>query len=178
MSLIFGSLGFIIGHEITHGFDNTGRHFDKYGNLVEWWGNKSAQQFSALSQCFVDEYSDFIIYGHHANGVSTLGENIADNGGLRISYNAFRSLFEKQNFNDAVLPGLNMTVNQQFFLGFAQTWCSYYQPEYAIQLLVLDVHSNSRDRVNGVLRNMPEFTEAFNCKSTSPMNPPNKCSLW
>jgi predicted metalloendopeptidase len=178
MSLIFGSLGFIIGHELTHGFDNTGRQYDRHGNMVDWWGNASSQQFTDLSQCFVDEYNNFIIYGQHANGQSTLGENLADNGGLKISYNALSQWLEMNGFSDATLPGLNMTLQQQFFLSFAQTWCAYTWPEYAVQLIVLDVHSNARDRVNGVLRNMPQFASVFECPATSAMNPSNKCSLW
>lgn len=178
MSLIFGSIGFVIGHEITHGFDNTGRQFDKYGNLVDWWGNQSAQQFNDLAQCFIDEYSQFVIYGHHENGVSTLGENIADNGGLRISYDALQTWLDDHNYDDALLPGLNMTHSQQFFLSFAQTWCSAYKPQYAIMLLANDVHSNGRDRVNGVVRNMPEFAEAFDCPADAKLNPSKRCTLW
>lgn len=178
MSLIFGSIGFIMGHEITHGFDNAGSQYDKHGNMVDWWGNQSAQQFNHLAQCFVDEYNQFIVYEHHENGVSTLGENIADNGGLRISYNALQTWLSDNRYNDAMLPGLNMTHSQQFFLSFAQTWCSAYQPRYAIMLLANDVHSNARYRVNGVVRNMPEFAESFSCRSDSKLNPSNKCTLW
>lgn len=177
-SLSFGGLGFIIGHELTHGFDNSGRQFDKYGNMVDWWGNDSANEFKKRSQCLIDEYNSFEVYGEHVDGVSTLGENIADNGGIKISLEAYQDWLKSHDGEDKLLPGLNMTSTQQFFLGYAQVWCTYYTRQYAIQSIVTDFHSNAQYRVNGVLRNVPEFSKAFSCPAESPMNPKNKCSLW
>lgn len=177
-ALSFGALGFIIGHELTHGFDNSGRQFDKYGNMVDWWGNGSAIEFNKRSQCLVDEYSNFEVFGERVDGVSTLGENIADNGGIKISLEAYQEWLKNHDGEDKLLPGLNMTLTQQFFLGYAQVWCTFYTRQYAIQSIVTDFHSNAQYRVNGVLRNVPEFSQAFSCPSESPMNPTKKCSLW
>lgn len=177
-SLSFGAIGFIIGHELTHGFDNSGRHYDKYGNMMDWWGNSSAIAFNQRSQCLVEEYDSFQVYNEHIDGLSTLGENIADNGGMKISLQAYKEWLTNHSGQDELLPGLNMTSLQQFFLSFAQVWCTYYSQQYAIEAIVTDPHSNAKYRVNGVLQNIPEFSQAFSCPSDSPMNPKKKCSLW
>jgi predicted metalloendopeptidase len=179
-SVVFGAIGFIIGHELMHSFDNTGRQFDKYGNMVDWWGNGSAKEFLKRSQCFKEEYSKFEVNGHRLNGLTTLGENIADNGGMKLSYAAYNR-WVKMNDNEAsdkVLPGLNMTRDQLFFLSSAQIWCGSSTDQSIVQSILTDPHSNRRYRVNGVVRNMPNFAQSFFCSKKAALNPKERCTLW
>lgn len=177
-SLLFGAVGVVMGHELTHAFDNQGRMYDKDGNLNNWWTNESSQAFVEQTGCLVEEYSAFSVNGDPLNGLTTLGENIADNGGVKTAFFAYQEWLQQQVAPEVVLPGLNMTDNQLFFLSFAQVWCSYYTPEYAQQSLVTDAHSYAKYRVIGVLKNMPEFSEAFQCPIGSYMNPAKKCHVW
>jgi predicted metalloendopeptidase len=180
MSVNFGAIGYIIGHEFLHGFDNTGRQFDKFGNMVEWWGNASAQEYVKRSKCFQDEYSKFEVNGHRLNGLLTLGENIADNGGLKLSYAAYNRWASKNTdeTRDQLLPGLNMTRSQQFFLAAAQVWCGSATEQAVVQSIQTDEHSPGRYRVIGAFRNTLEFAEAFSCSKTAALNPPEKCSMF
>ncbi|XP_015234612.1 PREDICTED: membrane metallo-endopeptidase-like 1 isoform X2 [Cyprinodon variegatus] len=179
-ALNFGGIGMVIGHEITHGFDDNGRNFDKDGNMLNWWSNYSADHFKEQSQCMVQQYGNFIwnlAGGQNVSGISTLGENIADNGGVRQAYKAYLKWVETEG-EEPQLPGLDMDHKQLFFLNFAQVWCGAYRPEYASQSIKTDSHSPLEYRVLGSLQNFEAFSEAFQCPIGSPMNPEQKCRVW
>ncbi|XP_072428191.1 neprilysin-like [Chiloscyllium punctatum] len=179
-ALNFGAIGMVIGHEITHGFDDNGRNFDKEGNLMDWWTKQSAKNFKALSQCMIYEYGNFswdLAGGQHLSGINTLGENIADNGGIRQAYKAYQ-LHVKKSGMDSLLPGIDLNDNQLFFLNFAQVWCGIYRPEYAVNSIKTDVHSPGKFRVLGSLQNFEEFSNAFHCTKNDYMNPEQKCRVW
>ncbi|KPP69864.1 membrane metallo-endopeptidase-like 1-like [Scleropages formosus] len=178
-ALNFGGIGMVIGHEITHGFDDNGRNFDKDGNMNNWWSNYSAEHFKDQSQCMVQQYGNFcwkLAGGQNVSGISTLGENIADNGGVRQAYKAYMKWVEREG-EEQRLPGLDLNHKQLFFLNFAQVWCGSYRPEYASQSIKTDSHSPLEYRVMGSLQNFNSFSEAFSCKPGSPMNPVVKCRL-
>uniref|UniRef100_A0A674BFJ9 Membrane metalloendopeptidase like 1 n=1 Tax=Salmo trutta TaxID=8032 RepID=A0A674BFJ9_SALTR len=179
-ALNFGGIGMVIGHEITHGFDDNGRNFDKDGNMLNWWSNYSAEHFKDQSQCMVQQYGNFnwkLAGGQNVSGISTLGENIADNGGVRQAYKAYMKWMEREG-EEHRLPGLDMDHKQLFFLNFAQVWCGAYRPEYASQSIKTDSHSPLEYRVLGSLQNFGAFSEAFQCKPGTPMNPEIKCRVW
>ncbi|XP_004704190.1 neprilysin [Echinops telfairi] len=179
-SLNFGGIGMVIGHEITHGFDDSGRNFNKDGDLVDWWSQQSADNFKEQSKCMVHQYGNFtwdLAGGQHLNGINTLGENIADNGGIGQAYRAYQNHIKK-NGEEKLLPGLDLNHKQLFFLNFAQVWCGTYRPEYAVNSIKTDVHSPGSFRIIGTLQNSPEFSEAFQCPKKSYMNPENKCRVW
>ncbi|NXV43038.1 NEP protein, partial [Uria aalge] len=179
-SLNYGGIGMVIGHEITHGFDDNGRNFNENGDLVDWWTEESARNFKDLSQCMVYQYGNFswdLAGGQHLSGINTLGENIADNGGIRQAYKAYEN-FVKKHGKEKLLPGLEMNHKQLFFLNFAQVWCGTYRPEYAVNSIKTDVHSPGKFRVIGSLQNCPEFSEAFSCSKTNYMDPAKKCRVW
>nr|XP_046149650.1 neprilysin-like isoform X2 [Oncorhynchus gorbuscha] len=179
-SLNFGGIGMVIGHEITHGFDDNGRNYDKDGDLKEWWTPSSTQNFVNLSKCIVDQYGSFswdLANGQNLNGNNTLGENIADNGGIRQSYQAYLNYVEK-NGNEPLLPGINLNHQQLFFLNFAQVWCGTHRPQQAVNSIKVDVHSPGKFRVLGSLQNFPEFAKAFNCPKNSSMVPDSICRVW
>ncbi|XP_075013774.1 neprilysin [Calonectris borealis] len=179
-SLNYGGIGMVIGHEITHGFDDNGRNFNENGDLVDWWTEESARNFKELSQCMVYQYGNFswdLAGGQQLSGINTLGENIADNGGIRQAYKAYKN-FVKKHGKEKLLPGLEMNHKQLFFLNFAQVWCGTYRPEYAVNSIKTDVHSPGKFRVIGSLQNSPEFSEAFSCTKTNYMDPPKKCRVW
>ncbi|NXI48765.1 NEP protein, partial [Chloroceryle aenea] len=179
-SLNYGGIGMVIGHEITHGFDDNGRNFNENGDLVDWWTEQSARNFKDLSQCMVYQYGNFswdLAGGQHLSGINTLGENIADNGGIRQAYKAYEN-FVKKHGKEKLLPGLEMNHKQLFFLNFAQVWCGTYRPEYAVNSIKTDVHSPGKFRVIGSLQNSPEFSEAFSCTETNYMDPAKKCRVW
>ena len=165
----YGAIGVVIGHELTHGFDDQGRKFDADGNLKDWWQASDEQHFNKLADCFVKEYGSFeAAPGVHQNGQLTLGENTADNGGIRLAYMALMdALAKKQESPSAKVDGY--TQSQQFFLGFAQMWCSNMRPEYARLRAQTDPHSLPEFRVTGVVKNMPEFGHAFGCKTGDQM---------
>ncbi|XP_065701115.1 neprilysin isoform X2 [Patagioenas fasciata] len=179
-SLNYGGIGMVIGHEITHGFDDNGRNFNENGDLVDWWSEESARNFKELSQCIVYQYGNFswdLAGGQQLSGINTLGENIADNGGVRQAYKAYEN-YVKKHGKEKLLPGLEMNHKQLFFLNFAQVWCGTYRPEYAVNSIKTDVHSPGKFRVIGSLQNSPEFSEAFSCTETNYMDPPKKCRVW
>uniref|UniRef100_A0A3B3CPN2 Membrane metallo-endopeptidase-like 1 n=1 Tax=Oryzias melastigma TaxID=30732 RepID=A0A3B3CPN2_ORYME len=179
-ALNFGGIGMVIGHEITHGFDDNGRNFDKDGNMLNWWSNYSAEHFKEQSQCMVQQYGNFnwkLAGGQNVSGISTLGENIADNGGVRQAYKAYLKWMEMEG-EEPRLPGLDMDHKQLFFLNFAQVWCGAYRPEYASQSIKTDSHSPLEYRVLGSLQNFEAFSEAFQCQKGSQMNPELKCRVW
>ena len=171
----FGGAGAVIGHELTHGFDDQGRQFDARGNLKDWWTPADARSFEQRAQCFVDEYAGFSpVEGVHLNGKLTLGENTADNGGLRIALMAYLTRTAAQPAQ--TLDGF--TPEQRVFLGWGQVWCQNVRPERARMLAQGDPHSPGHDRVNGVVSNMPEFQKAFACKADAPMVRKNQCRVW
>jgi endothelin-converting enzyme/putative endopeptidase len=171
----FGGAGAVIGHELTHGFDDQGRQFDARGNLKDWWTPADAKAFEDRAQCFVDYYSSLTaVEDVKLNGKLTLGENAADNGGLRISLMAY--LARTSAAPAATLDGF--TPQQRVFLGWGQVWCENMRPERARMLAQTNPHSPGRERVNGVVANMPEFQKAFSCKADAPMVRKNSCRVW
>jgi len=171
----FGGIGMVIGHELTHGFDDQGRQFDAQGNLKDWWTPEDAKEFERRAACVVDEYGSFAAVGDlKMNGKLTLGENTADNGGMRIAYMALMdTLKDKQP-----QPIDGFTPAQRFFLGQAQVWCANMSDAEARLRVATDPHSLPKYRVNGVVSNMPEFAQAFGCKEGSPMIRTQACRVW
>uniref|UniRef100_A0AAY4CNT4 Neprilysin n=1 Tax=Denticeps clupeoides TaxID=299321 RepID=A0AAY4CNT4_9TELE len=179
-SLNYGGIGMVIGHEITHGFDDSGRNYDKDGDLKDWWTPSSTQEFQELSKCIVNQYGSFswdLANGQNLNGNLTLGENIADNGGIRQSYQAYQN-YVKKHGPEKPLPGIDLNHEQLFFLNFAQIWCGTYRPENAVNSIKTDDHSPGEFRVLGSLQNFPEFAKAFNCKPQNAMVPKKTCRVW
>ena len=171
----YGAIGSVMGHELTHGFDDQGRQFDAEGNLHNWWTPEDAAEFEKRADCFIKEYSAFTpVDDVHLNGKLTLGENTADNGGVHLSFMALmKSLDGKPQ------PKIDgFTPQQRFFLGYAQVWCQNVRPEAARMRAQIDPHSDGRDRVNGVLGNMPEFREAFACREGQAMVHAPSCRVW
>ncbi|XP_034721100.1 endothelin-converting enzyme 1-like, partial [Etheostoma cragini] len=153
------------------------REYDKEGNLRPWWRNSSVEAFRRRTECMTEQYSKYTVNGEPVNGRQTLGENIADNGGLKAAYNAYQSWIRK-NGAEKQLPAVNLTNDQLFFLGFAQVWCSVRTPESAHEGLMTDSHSPPRYRVIGTLANSPDFSRHFNCPEGSPMNTGRRCEVW
>ncbi|XP_025059498.1 endothelin-converting enzyme 1 isoform X2 [Alligator sinensis] len=176
-SLNFGGIGVVVGHELTHAFDDQGREYDKDGNLRPWWKNSSVEAFKHKTECMVEQYGNYTVNGEAVNGRHTLGENIADNGGLKAAYRAYLNWLKK-NGNEDTLPTLGLTNHQLFFVGFAQVWCSVRTPESSHEGLITDPHSPSRFRVIGTISNSKEFSEHFHCPPGAPMNPQKKCEVW
>jgi endothelin-converting enzyme/putative endopeptidase len=170
----FGGIGMVIGHELTHGFDDEGRQFDLKGNLNDWWTPEDAKEFDKREACLVDEYSKFSVApGANVNGKLTLGENTADNGGLRV---ALMALLNTIGANQNKIDGF--TPEQRMFLSFGQIWCENIREEAARLQVQTNPHSPARFRVNGVVVNMPEFQKAFACKASQPMANANACRVW
>ncbi len=171
----FGGIGAVIGHELTHGFDDVGRQFDAEGNLKDWWLPEDAKAFEQRAECFVREYSNFTTAGDvKLNGKLTLGENTADNGGLRIAYMALMSVLAGKT--EPEIDGF--TPEQRFFLAWGQTWCTNVREEDERFRTQTDPHSPARYRVNGVVENMPEFEKAFSCQAGQPMVRQPACRVW
>jgi putative endopeptidase len=171
----YGGIGAVIGHELTHGFDDQGRRYDGRGNLRDWWTADDGKAFDQRANCVVQEYGGFSpIPGVHLNGKLTLGENVADNGGIRL---AFKAMMDRM----AGHPLQNVdgfTPQQQFFLGFAQLWCGSSTPESEAVRAKTDPHSPGEFRVNGVVQNMPEFSSAWSCKVGDTMVSDKACRIW
>jgi len=170
----FGGIGAVIGHELTHGFDDQGRQFDAQGNLRDWWTPEDAKEFEKRAACIEQEYSKFeVAPGATVNGKLTLGENTADNGGVRI---ALMALLNTIGGSRPKVDGF--TPEQRLFLAFGQVWCENEREE-AVRLQVkTDPHAPPGARVNGVVQNMPEFQQAFSCKAGQPMVSANACRVW
>jgi len=173
-ALNYGSAGGLIGHEITHGFDDQGGQFDAQGNVRNWWTAEDGHAFEARTSCIATQYSDYVVAGDtHINGRLTLGENTADNGGLRLALIAYLAG-----------PGATaqrvdgFTPEQRLFLGWAQGWCETARPEAERLKAAINPHSSNRYRVNGPASNMPEFQKAFSCKAEAPMVRQNACRVW
>jgi putative endopeptidase len=171
----FGGIGAVIGHELTHGFDDEGRKFDAQGNLRDWWTAQDGKEFEKRAACIADQYSGFTAVDDlKVNGKLTLGENTADNGGMRIAYMALLSALAGKE--PAPIDGL--TAQQRFFLGWANVWCENRSDEFSRMLTQVDPHSPGKWRVNGVVSNMPEFREAYHCKPDAAMANQNACRVW
>ena len=171
----YGDTGGTIGHELTHGFDDEGRQFDAQGNLRDWWTEGDGKEFVKRASCISDQYSTYtIIDDIKINGKLTLGEDVADLGGLILAYMAWKEDTKGQNLQP--LDGL--TPDQRFFVGYGQSWCGETRDETKRLRATVDPHSPEKYRTNGVVSNMPEFQEAFHCKATSPMVNQNRCRVW
>ncbi|XP_054940104.1 endothelin-converting enzyme 2 isoform X7 [Physeter macrocephalus] len=176
-ALNFGGIGVVMGHELTHAFDDQGREYDKEGNLRPWWQNESLAAFRNHTACMEEQYSQYQVNGEKLNGRQTLGENIADNGGLKAAYNAYQAWLRKHG-KEQQLPAVGLTNHQLFFVGFAQVWCSVRTPESSHEGLVTDPHSPARFRVLGTLANSRDFLRHFGCPVGSPMNSGLLCEVW
>jgi len=185
--LNYGAIGMVIGHEITHGFDDQGRQYDGSGSVAPWWSDSTIQAFSKQAQCFIDQYSNyslpelFPILGEedsHLNGRNTQGENIADNGGIHETFRAYSRSVEAEG-EEPALPGLTQFSPQQMlFISYAQVWCEIQTPESLLGQVLGDVHSPGKFRVIGPLGNSEDFQREFSCPADSPMNREEKCKLW
>jgi putative endopeptidase len=193
-ALNFGAIGMVVGHELTHGFDDEGRQFDAEGNLRDWWSPAVGAEFDKRAACVEHQFDEYVpIDDMHIKGKLTLGENIADLGGLKLSFAAL----QRAALAGAVTAGADasaagagagapmpsvggFTPAQQFFVGFAQAWCANYRPEALRLLVATNPHSPPKYRVIGPLSNLPEFAAAFQCKEGSPMVPPaaKRCEIW
>jgi len=175
----FGGIGVVIGHELTHGFDDQGRKFDPKGNLRDWWTEQDGKEFEKRASCIADEYSNFVsVDDLKLNGKLTLGENTADNGGARIALAALEQMIAQDKTGKAGEKIDGYTPEQRFFLGFGRVWCQKMRPESARARVLTDPHSPGRYRVNGVVQNMPEFEKAWGCKSGQAMVAQNACHVW
>jgi putative endopeptidase len=174
----YGHIGAVVGHELTHGFDDEGKKFDASGNLSDWWTAEDTKKFEQKTDCEVKEYGSFVaVEDVKVNGKLTLGENTADNGGLRLAYLAFLADAKRKNI-DITKKQDGYTLLQQFFLGFGQDWCGDTRPAQMRLQVQTDPHSPRQFRVNGVVQNMSEFGQAFGCKTGQPMMPVNACRVW
>jgi endothelin-converting enzyme/putative endopeptidase len=171
----FGAIGAVIGHELTHGFDDQGRKFDARGNLADWWTEEDAKEFEKRVSCVADQYSQYTAAGDvHVNGRLTLGENVADNGGVRIAHMALMDTLK--GASAPLVDGFS--PEQRVFLGWGQIWCENETEQAAKLRVQTDPHSPGRYRVNGVVSNMPEFQKAFSCPAGAPMVRENACRVW
>jgi putative endopeptidase len=170
-----GGMGFVVGHELTHGFDDQGSQFDEKGNLADWWEPKVAEAFKKRTKCVEDLYAGFTpAPGLSLNGELTKGENIADLGGVKLAFAAYRGL----RAGEEPIVAEGHSEDQLFFLASGQVWCSKLRDEYLRLMVQTDPHSPPQYRVNGPLSQLPEFAEAFECSEGTPMHPKEVCSVW
>jgi endothelin-converting enzyme len=173
----YGAFGSVAGHELSHAFDSTGRHYDQNGNFTDWWSNGTVKAFKEKVECFVDQYSNFTVPGPddkplHVNGRLTLGENIADAGGLSASFQAWKRRSAETPNQD--LPGLeHFTQEQMFFVSYSNWWCGKTRKDTAINRIYTDPHAPKWARILGTMANSREFRESFQCKVKEPT-----CQLW
>jgi predicted metalloendopeptidase len=178
----YGGIGLVMGHELSHGFDDQGRKFDGDGNLHEWWSPEVNKAFVERAECVAKQYDGYVAVSTkdpatgavddvHLNGHLTLGENIGDIGGLKLMLAALRSRGSQPE-----VGGFN--AEQQAMIAFGQVWCTNYRPEAARTQALTNPHSTSQWRVNGPLQDNPDFERAFSCKPGSPMAPVNRCTVW
>ena len=175
----YGAVGIIIGHEITHGFDDQGRKFDEKGNLRDWWTPEDAKAYEQRDQCIIDEYTEEIPEaGVKQNGQLTAGEDTADNGGSHLAFLALSDKLQSEGKSLDTKDPDGWTPRQKFFLSYANEWCTQYRPEFMRTVVMTNPHSIPKYRVNNVVSNMPEFEQAFSCKAGSPMVRNNQCRVW
>ena len=171
----YGDTGGTIGHELTHGFDDEGRQFDAQGNLRDWWTPEDGKEFVKRASCISDQYSTYVVIDDiKINGKLTLGEDVADLGGLLLAYKAWKDDTKGQTLE----PIDGLTPDQRFFVGYGQSWCGETRDETKRMRATVDPHSPEKYRTNGVVSNMPQFQEAFHCKAGSPMVNQNRCQVW
>ncbi|KAJ8668211.1 hypothetical protein QAD02_009874 [Eretmocerus hayati] len=176
----YGAIGTIIGHEITHGFDDMGSQFDKEGKATDWWKNKTKTEFLKRVQCVIDQANNYTVSGTSLkiNGINTQGENLADYGGIKVAYLAYNE-WKKHHGEEQSLPGLqNYSSKQMFWISAAHMWCDAIRPESIELIINMGSHSPNEFRINGPLSNLPEFARDFNCSLGSKMNPRGKCTVW
>ncbi len=172
----YGAIGFVMGHELTHGFDDQGRKFDDAGNMRDWWSPSVGKEFEKRTTCVEDQFSGYVAVDDvKLNGKLTLGENIADLGGLKLSFSAYQ---DSRKGQPPEAPVEGFSADQQFFLAAAQVWCAKMRPEEARRRVVLDPHSPPKWRVDGPLSNLPGFAKAFNCKADDQMVRAKRCEVW
>jgi putative endopeptidase len=182
LAVNYGHIGAIIGHELTHGFDDQGRKFDAQGNLTDWWTPEDKARFESRTGCLVNEYGSFVAVGEgkdavHVNGKLTLGENTADNGGLVLAYSAYLDRAKQQGVDtSAKIDGY--TGTQRFYIAYAQNWCENARPEQVRNQVFTNPHSPDHFRANGAIVNQPDFAPAFGCKAGAPMVATNSCRVW
>ncbi|KAF4519816.1 hypothetical protein B566_EDAN006830 [Ephemera danica] len=178
MYLNFANIGIVIGHEITHGFDNHGKKYDKNGNMTNWFTEEMTAKFRERATCFAEQYSEFPLemVGKNVDGNETLGDNICDNAGLRHSWLAYQE-WQRDHGQEPSLPGVPYTVDEMFFITYGQIWCEVLNKE-GYEQYTRDMHSPGRYRTLGVLQNNADFAKTFQCPVGSPMNPQHKCRLW
>ena len=171
----YGNTGGTIGHELTHGFDDEGRQFDATGNLRDWWAEADGNEFEKRARCISDQYSQYVIVDDiKINGKLTLGEDVADLGGLILAYMAWK----EDTRGKELLPIDGLTPEQRFFVGYGQSWCGSTRDEEKRRRATIDPHSPDKYRTNGVVTNMLEFQEAFHCKTGAPLAPEKRCRVW
>jgi endothelin-converting enzyme/putative endopeptidase len=171
----------VVGHEITHGFDDEGRQYDAEGNLRDWWTPSSDAAFRQRVACVKEQYDNYTAVDDlKLNGALTLGENVADLGGLKLAHAAMASWLANNAEAAKQVDGYRFTPGQQFFLGYAQAWCSKYRDAYARQMVAVDPHSPPNWRVNGPVGNLREFQQAFQCKEGAKLVRPaaQRCEVW
>ncbi|KAM6443849.1 endothelin-converting enzyme-like 1 isoform 2-T4 [Liasis olivaceus] len=176
-SLNYGGIGTIIGHELTHGYDDWGGQYDRYGNLMNWWTDTSYSKFRKKAECIVNLYDNFTVYNQRVNGKHTLGENIADMGGLKLAYYAYQKWVREHGPENPLL-WLKYTHEQLFFIAFAQNWCIKRRSQSIYLQVLTDKHAPEHYRVLGSVSQFEEFGRVFHCPKDSPMNPAHKCSVW
>ncbi|RWS23225.1 peptidase family M13-like protein [Leptotrombidium deliense] len=182
IAMNFAAIGTIIGHEITHGFDDSGSKFDETGRYRNWWANSTREKYQEKVKCFIDQYTSYTEpkTGLKVNGTTTIGDNIADNGGLHQSFTAYKMYTSENPETNDRLPGdmKQYTPEQLFFISYGSVWCENHSKKMTKDLLKGDDHAPSRFRSIVPLSNSKEFSDAFKCKSGTPMNPKEKCVLW
>ena len=173
----FGAIGMVIGHELTHGFDDRGRLFDGDGNMTDWWSPEAGRAFVERAACVKTQYDGYVsVDDLHLNGALTLSENVADLGGLKIAFAAMQAWAKEHP--DRVVRDARFTPEQQFFLGAGQAWCRNIRPEELRRRVTVDPHSPARFRINGPFSNMPQFQAAFGCRASEPMVRRTRCEVW
>jgi len=177
----YGAIGFVVGHEITHGFDDQGSQKDGDGNLVDWWEPESKKRYLEKAQCIIDQYGNYTVEVDgetlNVNGVTTQGENIADNGGIKETFRAYERVVRKYG-PEPILPGLGFSQRQLMWLSGASVWCNVRRPASLKNQVLTDPHSPSQFRVNGPFANMPEFAQDWGCPAGTKMNPKKRCNVW
>ncbi|TRY72219.1 hypothetical protein TCAL_03874 [Tigriopus californicus] len=175
----YGGIGWVIGHEITHGFDDQGKQYDDNGNLRNWWEPPTEKEFSDKTQCIIWQYGNYSAeeIDMNLNGVNTQGENIADNGGIKEAYRAYNRWVSRHG-EEPMLPGISHSPRQLFWVSAANIWCSKYRPKALEQRIKTGAHSPGRFRIKGPFSNSREFAKDFECKLGSGMNPVDKCEVW
>jgi endothelin-converting enzyme/putative endopeptidase len=175
----YGAIGMVIGHETIHGFDDQGRKFDKDGNLKDWWTEADAKAYEQRGDCIAEQYTQEIPEaGVKQNGRLTQGEDTGDNGGMHIALTALQEALKRKGETLETKGKDGLTNLQRFFYGYATIWCGDIRPEAMRTIVLTNPHSLNKYRVNNVIANMEEFSQAFSCKVGQPMSREKKCRVW